>query len=96
MLRRRLAASPISRVAASDVRREVKLVFWTRTLWQDEPSMRGFMTRGAHRAVMPKILDVRRSLGHALAAGRRASAGLAHRGSLVADRGTRLGGAASV
>lgn len=42
---------------AADVRREVKLVFWTRTLWHDEPSMRAFMTTGAHRAVMPKILD---------------------------------------
>jgi hypothetical protein len=42
---------------AADVRREVKLVFWTRTLWRDEQSMRAFMTTGAHRAVMPKILE---------------------------------------
>jgi quinol monooxygenase YgiN len=42
---------------SADVRREVKLVFWTRTLWRDEASMRAFMTGGAHRAVMPKILD---------------------------------------
>jgi hypothetical protein len=42
---------------AADVRREVKLVFWTRTLWRDEPSMRAFMTTGAHRVVMPKILE---------------------------------------
>jgi quinol monooxygenase YgiN len=42
---------------SADVRREVGLTFWTRTLWQDEPSMRAFMTSGAHRAVMPKILD---------------------------------------
>jgi quinol monooxygenase YgiN len=41
----------------ADVRREVKLTFWTRTLWRDEASMRAFMTRGAHRKVMPKILD---------------------------------------
>jgi hypothetical protein len=41
----------------ADVRREVKLVFWTRTLWRDEQAMRAFMTSGAHRAVMPKILD---------------------------------------
>jgi hypothetical protein len=41
----------------ADVRREVKLTFWTRTLWRDEPSMRAFMTSGAHRAVMPKLLD---------------------------------------
>jgi quinol monooxygenase YgiN len=42
---------------SADIRREVKLTFWTRTVWQDEQSMRAFMTRGAHRAVMPKILD---------------------------------------
>jgi hypothetical protein len=41
----------------ADVRREVKTVFWTRTLWRDEPSMRAFMTAGAHRKVMPKLLD---------------------------------------
>jgi quinol monooxygenase YgiN len=40
-----------------DVRREVKFIFWTRTLWRDEQSMRAFMTTGAHHAVMPKILD---------------------------------------
>ncbi len=39
------------------VRREVKLTFWTRTLWRDEASMRAFMTHGAHRKVMPKLLD---------------------------------------
>jgi hypothetical protein len=41
----------------ADVRREVKLIFWTRTLWRDEASMRAFMTAGAHRVVMPKILN---------------------------------------
>ncbi len=39
------------------VRRDVQLIFWTRTLWQDEQSMRVFMMTGAHRAVMPKILN---------------------------------------
>lgn len=42
---------------SADVRREVNLVFWTRTLWRDEQSMRAFMSSGAHRAVMPKILN---------------------------------------
>jgi hypothetical protein len=42
---------------SADIRREAKFIFWTRTLWQDERSMRAFMTTGAHRAVMPKILD---------------------------------------
>jgi hypothetical protein len=41
----------------ADVRREAGFVFWTRTLWRDEPSMRAFMMNGAHRAVMPKLLD---------------------------------------
>jgi hypothetical protein len=41
----------------ADIRREVKLTFWTRTLWRDEQSMRTFMTTGAHRVVMPKLLD---------------------------------------
>jgi hypothetical protein len=42
---------------SADVRREMQLIFWTRTLWQDERSMRAFMTTGAHQIVMPKILD---------------------------------------
>jgi hypothetical protein len=41
----------------ADVRREVKLTFWTRTLWRDEPAMRAFLVSGAHRKVMPKLLD---------------------------------------
>src|SRR5579872_5991840 len=32
----------------ADIRREVQLTFWTRTLWRDEQSMRAFMTTGAH------------------------------------------------
>src|SRR5579859_3724475 len=40
-----------------EIRRDVRLIFWTRTLWQDEQSMRAFMTTGAHRVVMPKLLD---------------------------------------
>ena len=41
----------------ADVRREAGLVFWTRTLWRDEPAMRAFLVSGAHRVVMPKLLD---------------------------------------
>lgn len=49
-------ARGISGCLSADVRREVKLIFWTRTLWRDEHSMRAFMMSGAHRSVMPKIL----------------------------------------
>ena len=31
--------------------------FWTLTVWDEEPSMRAFMMSGAHRGVMPRLLD---------------------------------------
>jgi Domain of unknown function (DUF3291) len=31
--------------------------FWTRTLWNDERSMRAFMLADAHRRVMPRLLQ---------------------------------------
>jgi hypothetical protein len=36
---------------------DAHLVFWTRTLWTDERSMRAFMVAPAHRAVMPKLVQ---------------------------------------
>jgi hypothetical protein len=36
---------------------DAHLVFWTRTLWTDERSMRAFMVAPAHRAVMPKFVQ---------------------------------------
>jgi Domain of unknown function (DUF3291) len=32
-------------------------VFWTRTIWNDEAAMRSFMASGAHRNVMPHLLE---------------------------------------
>jgi len=42
---------------ASDVLRDAHGAFWTRSVWQDERSMRTFMMAGAHRQAMPKLLD---------------------------------------
>jgi Domain of unknown function (DUF3291) len=36
---------------------DANFVFWTRTLWTDEQSMRAFMFAPAHRRVMPKLLQ---------------------------------------
>jgi hypothetical protein len=38
------------------VLRESGRVFWTRTLWQSESSMKSYMLVGPHRRVMPKLL----------------------------------------
>jgi heme-degrading monooxygenase HmoA len=37
--------------------RDEKLAFWTCTLWRDEASMRAFVTWGAHRSAMPRLMD---------------------------------------
>ena len=42
---------------AADVRMIGARVFWTRTLWRDQGAMRDFMRSGAHRTVMPKLVD---------------------------------------
>ena len=42
---------------AADVRMIGARVFWTRSLWRDAEAMRNFMRSGAHRAVMPKLVD---------------------------------------
>lgn len=38
------------------VLRERGNVFWTRTLWNSESSMKSYMLAGAHRRVMPRLL----------------------------------------
>src|SRR5260370_34714947 len=39
------------------VLREANLAFWTRTMWTDEAAMRSFMRSGAHRRVMPRLVE---------------------------------------
>ena len=42
---------------AVSVLSDANLAFWTRTLWDNERSMRAFMVAPAHRRVMPKLLQ---------------------------------------
>lgn len=35
---------------------DLRLAFWTLTLWDAQPSMRRYMTDGAHRIAMPSLM----------------------------------------
>jgi hypothetical protein len=39
----------------SDVRGGPDKIFWTKSVWRDEASMRAFMSSGAHLKAMPKL-----------------------------------------
>jgi hypothetical protein len=49
----RLAPGFLGGGLLSDSRR----TFWTMSLWDHEASMRAFMTSGAHRAAMPRLME---------------------------------------
>lgn len=42
---------------AVSVLSDARFTFWTRTVWNDEHSMRAFMIVGVHRRVMPRLLQ---------------------------------------
>jgi hypothetical protein len=42
---------------AVSILREAHNTFWTRSLWNDEAAMKSFMVSGAHRTIMPKLLE---------------------------------------
>jgi heme-degrading monooxygenase HmoA len=42
---------------AVSVLKEARNTFWTRSLWTDEAAMKNFMVSGAHRTIMPHLLE---------------------------------------
>jgi len=56
-LRSAQQAKAASGSLAVSVLSDARLTFWTRTVWNDEQSMRAFMIAGPHRSVMPRLLQ---------------------------------------
>jgi hypothetical protein len=50
-------AERISGFLGGRLLRNAKNVFWTVTAWKDEKAMNAFRGAGAHRSVMPKLLN---------------------------------------
>jgi heme-degrading monooxygenase HmoA len=42
---------------STDLLKDASNTFWTRSVWRDEAAMRAFMMSGAHRKVMPRLLE---------------------------------------
>lgn len=42
---------------AVELLRDANHAYWTKTVWQDEAAMRGFMSSGAHHRAMPKLKE---------------------------------------
>jgi hypothetical protein len=56
-LRAARQAKAASGSLAVSILRDADLAFWTRTVWIEEAAMRSFMVSGAHRSVMPRLLE---------------------------------------
>lgn len=56
-LRSALQARSAQGSLAVAVLAEARRTFWTRTVWADQASMRAYMVAGAHRRVMPRLLE---------------------------------------
>ncbi len=52
-----LEARPSSGSLAVSILNDSNLAFWTRTVWNDEAALRSFMLSGAHKKVMPRLLE---------------------------------------
>src|SRR6266851_3375888 len=52
-----LQAKASSGSRAVSILSDSNFTFWTRTVWNDEAALRSFMLSGAHKKVMPRLLE---------------------------------------